>query len=187
MNNINILIHLLNNKEKKFTINQISKDLKINYRIAHTQVKELEKEGIIKTEEAGKALLCSLINKFNEKIFISEYIRKKKLLQNKDFQAIVERFEEAKQNYILLLFGSYAKNKQTKHSDIDLFAITENEKEIKLISELIPKKIHLTIASYDEFTKMILTKELNVGLEVLKNNIILIGIEEFYRLIQNAQ
>ena len=44
MNNIKILIHLLNNKEKKFTINQISKDLNMNYRIAHTQVKLLEKE-----------------------------------------------------------------------------------------------------------------------------------------------
>ncbi len=36
MNNTNIIIFLLENKEKKFSINQLAKILKINYRIAHT-------------------------------------------------------------------------------------------------------------------------------------------------------
>lgn len=171
---------MLNNKEKKFTINQLAKQTKTNYRIAHKTVKLLEKEDLIKTEKAGNSLLCSLTYNFNEKIFNAEHERRKK------FKHLIKRFEEAKQNYILLLFGSYAKNTQTKDSDIDLLAITENKKEIEEIAELIPKNIHLTTVNYKLFLDMIKSKEINVGNEVLKNNIILIGIEDYYRLIKNG-
>lgn len=182
MNDINILIFLLETKETKYTINQIAKKIKINYRIAHEQIKKLEKEEIIRTEKVGQALLCSLTNKFNEKIFTAEYKRREKLLQNTNFRTIHKRFSEAKQNYILILFGSYAKGTQTKQSDIDLLAITEKPKEIQEIAELIPKNIHLTTTTYKTFMEM-QKEENNVGIEATKNNIILIGIENYYRLI----
>ena len=73
MNNTKILMHLLENKEKLLTINQISKDLNINYRIVHTQIKLLEKEKSINVQKAGKSLLCSLTNNFNEKIQVSHH------------------------------------------------------------------------------------------------------------------
>jgi predicted nucleotidyltransferase/predicted transcriptional regulator len=185
MNNTKILIYLLENKEEQFTINQIAKALNINYRIAHSQTKLLEKENIIKIQKAGNSSLCSLTNHFNEKIYLAENQRRNNLIKNKDFKQIIERYTKAKQNFILLLFGSYAKNNQTKHSDIDLLAITENSRELKEITKLIPKKIHLTTVSYQEFLNMKNSKELSVGTEILKNNIILIGIEEYYRLINN--
>ncbi|MFT4261264.1 MAG: nucleotidyltransferase domain-containing protein [Candidatus Woesearchaeota archaeon] len=180
-----ILIYLLENKEEQFTINHISKALNINYRIAHTQVKILEKENIIKIKKAGNSSLCSLTNEFSEKIFLAEYKRRTDLLKNQDFNQILNRYKKAKQSFILLLFGSYAKNKQTKNSDIDLLAITQNSKELEEITNLIPKKIHLTTVSYQEFLNMKNTNELNVGREAMKNNIILIGIEQYYRLINN--
>lgn len=182
-----ILIFLLENKEEKFSIHQLAKTLNINYRIAHEETKKLAEEGIIKTERTGKSLLCSLTEKTNEKIFLAEYKRREKILEKKEFNIIQKRFKEAKQNYILLLFGSYAKRKETKHSDIDLIAITENEKEIKEIAENIPKNIHLTTTNYQTFIEMIKTKRITVGNEAIKNNIILIGIEEYYRLLENAQ
>lgn len=187
MNNIQILKLILENKEKKFSINQISKMLHINYRIAHEQTKLLEKENLINLEKVGKSLICKLSGKYNEKIFLAEYARKQEILLKKDLKIIVKRFSEAKQNYILLLFGSYVTHKETKYSDIDLLAITENEKEIIEISELIPKNIHLTNVNYKTFIEMIKTKETNVGNEAKKNNIILIGIEDYYRLLENAQ
>ena len=186
MNNIKILIHLLENKEKRFTINQISKELKINYRITHEQIKKLEREGTIKTEKAGKAILCSISNKFDEHIFTAEYQRKQEIIKNKDFKIIHKRFSEIQENFILLLFGSQAKNKATKHSDIDLLAITENEKQIRDTAELIPKNIHLTTTSFETFNKMINSKKISVGSEAYNNNIILIGIEDYYRLLKNA-
>jgi predicted nucleotidyltransferase len=185
MNNTQILIFLLEHKEEKYSINQIAKALKLNYRVAHTQVKLLEKENLIKTERVGRSLLCSLAYHFNEKLFAAEFKRREKLLMNKDFSLILKRFERAKQNFILLLFGSYAKKTQTRHSDIDLLAITENKKEIENIAELIPRDIHLTCVTYLQFLKMKKSKEDTVGSEAMKNNVILIGIEDYYRLLQN--
>lgn len=187
MNSTKIIIHLLENKDVKFTINQISKDLKLNYRIAHQTIKSLEVEGLVKTEKAGNSLLCSLTNKFNEKIFTAEYQRTQNILKNKSFEIIHKRFSEAQQNYILLLFGSYAKKQSNKHSDIDLLAISNNEKEIIEITELIPKKIHLTTITYNQFIEMIQSNRLSVGLEAIKNNVILLGIEDYYRLLKNAK
>lgn len=185
MNNTKILQYLLDNKEEQFTINQISKNLNLNYRIAHTQIKLLETENLIKLQKAGKSLLCSLTNKFNEKIYLAENERRNKLLENKDFAQIINKYKNAKQTYILLLFGSYVKNKQTKHSDIDLMAITEQPREIEEITKLIPKNIHLTTTTYQEFLNMKNSNEKTVGKELIKNNIILIGIEEYYGLINN--
>lgn len=185
MNNIKILKYLLQNKESQFTINQISKDLSINYRIAHTQIKLLEKENLIQLQKAGKSLLCSLTNNFNEKIFLAEYERLKELLENKDFKLILQRYSKAKQNYVLLLFGSYAKNQNNKFSDIDLLAITNDSKEIEEITKLIPRNIHLTAVTYQDFLNMKNSKELSIANEAIKNNIILIGIDEYYRLINN--
>ncbi len=185
MNNIKILKYFLENKEEQFTINHIAKTLNLNYRIAHTQIKHLEKEKIIQTKKAGKSFLCSLTNNFNEKVYLAEYMRREELIKNKDFNHILQRYKKAKQNFILLLFGSYVKKNHKKHSDIDILAITENPKEIENITNLIPKNIHLTTVSYQEFLNMKNSKEITVGTEVIKNNIILIGIEEYYRLLQN--
>jgi len=187
MNNaaqIKILKHFLKNKEDKFTINQLSKELKINYRIAYEQTIELGKEELIKIDRIGKANYCSLTNKFNEKIFVAEYQRRKELFKkNKDFQIITKRFSEQPKQLILLLFGSYAKNKATEQSDMDILAISENEKELRQISELIPKNIHLTIIKTEEFLEMTKLKKLTVVSEAIKNNIILLGIEDYYRLL----
>ncbi len=182
-----ILIHLLNHRTQQFTINQLSKDLNINYRIAHQQVESLQKEGLITTQKAGQARLCSLTGTFNEKIFAAEFQRRQAILKNRTFKTIHNRFAQAKQSYILLLFGSQAKGTQHPQSDIDLLAITEDEKEIQDITDLIPKDIHLTTVSYQTFIDMANSKELTVGSQAIKHNIILIGIEEYYRLLANAQ
>ncbi|MBN2880849.1 nucleotidyltransferase domain-containing protein [Candidatus Woesearchaeota archaeon] len=179
----NILVYLLNNRTEKFTINQISKNLNINYRIAHTQIKSLESQGLIKTESVGRSLLCSLTGKFNENIFTAELIRQN--LMSSDILQVRARFLNAKQNFVLLLFGSYAKNKATRNSDIDLLAITENKLEIEEMASLIPKKIHLTTVNYNEFLRERDSRKFSVVSECLKGNVILIGIEDYYRLLNN--
>lgn len=186
-NDIKILQLFLDNKQSEFTINQISKILKLNYRIAHEQTKKLEQEGLIQTKKVGQSLLCSLTGLFNEKIYLAEYMRRNEILKNNDLKLIRKRFGKAKQTYILLLIGSYTKGTKTKHSDIDLLAITPQPEELNEIRDLIPRNIHLTTTSYALFSEMILSKELSIGNETLDNNHILIGIEEYYRLIENVK
>ncbi len=61
-----------------------------------------------------------------------------------------------------------------------------NQKEITAAISLLPDKIHLTVLEYKDFIHMVKSKEFTVVSEALKNNTILLGIEEYYRLLSNA-
>ena len=183
---IKILKLLLDNKEEKFSIKKIAESLKINYRIAYERVLLLEKEGLIKITKAGGSKMCEFTNKFSTKVFEAECGRKKGLFKNKNFLILHNRLSELKFPFIALLFGSRAKRTANKHSDIDILAIGGDEKEINFTLSLLPDKIHLTNVTYEEFIHMAKSKEFTVVSEAIKNNIILIGIEEYYRLLSNA-
>jgi predicted nucleotidyltransferase len=183
---IKILRLLLENKEQKFTIKKISELLKINYRITYEKVFSLEKEGLVKITKAGNSRLCDFTNKFNSKSYEAEYFRLKSLMKNKDFLLIHNRLAELNFPFIALLFGSHAKGTANKHSDIDILAIGGDEKEIRKAISLLPDKIHLTYVSYDDFIQMAKSREFSVVNEAIINNIVLLGIEEYYRLLKNA-
>jgi len=167
-----------------FTIKKIAETLRINYRTAYETVIQLEKEDLIKVTNAGNAKLCEISNKFNQELFNAEYERKQDLFKNKDFLVIHNKLAELEFPFIALLFGSQASGKATKHSDIDILAIGDQEKEIKATLSLWP--VHLTLVSYSDFIHMAKSREFTVVSEAIKNNIILIGIEEYYRLLNNA-
>lgn len=185
---IKILKLLLDRKEEKFTIKKISEVLKINYRIAYERTAALEKEGLLKITKVGNSKICELTYNFNSKIYEAEYSRMSDLFKkNKDFLVLHDRLSELNFVFVALLFGSYAKGEAGKHSDIDILTIGGDEKEIQRTISLLPDKIHLTIISYEEFINMAKSREFNVVNEAIKNNIILMGKEEYYRLLKNAR
>ncbi|MFH1650172.1 MAG: nucleotidyltransferase domain-containing protein [Candidatus Woesearchaeota archaeon] len=181
-----ILVFLLNNRESKPTIRSISQSTSINYRIVHEKIGQLEQEGIITTTKTGSARTCSLTNKFTNKIFEAEYMRREEILKNKDLRVLHERLSELPFSFIALLFGSHAKGKANKHSDIDILTIGGNEKEIKALFSLWPGPIHLTSITYQEFIAMARNRQFTVVTEAMKNNIILLEIEEYYRLVSHV-
>ena len=184
---IKILKLLLDRKEEKFTIKKISEKLDINYRIAYENVAILEKENLLRITRAGNSTICEFAYNFNNKVYETEYYRAMDLFKNKNFQIIYNRLAELNFAFIALIFGSYAKGKTTKHSDIDILSIGGDQKEIKNTLNLLPDKIHLTSINYEEFIHMAKRKEFTVVSEAIKNNIIIIGIEEYYRLLRNAE
>ena len=184
---IKILKLMLERKQERFTIKKIADTLNINYRIAYEKVLELEREKLIQITKAGHSKICELTNNFNEKIFIAEYERRQDLFKNKDFLVIYNHLAELNFSFIALLFGSHAKGTSTKHSDIDLLTIGGNEKEITVKLSILPDKIHVTHVTYESFIEMALSKEFTVVSEAIKNNIILNGIEDYYRLQKNAR
>ncbi len=187
---IKILKLLLSNKEEVFTIKKIAERTNINYRIAYEKIKSLEKEKLVKVTKTGNTKVCRFTNKFDKKVFEAEYERRQELLKkNKDFKVLYKRLSELNFPFIALLFGSYAKGRATKHSDIDLLIVCEEKREhqIQEILDLFPLKIHPTFTKFEDFMLMLKTKEFNVVSEAVKNNIILIGIEDYYRMIKNAE
>ena len=183
-----ILKLLIKNKEEIYSIRKIALLRKINYKSAYNALKTLEKEGIAELKRAGNTMLCSFNNKFNETVFITEYSRRENLFKKREFPVIYDSLSNLEFPFIILLFGGYAKGTETKHSDIDLLLISDEE-HFKRVEEKIstfPQNIHLTSVSYESFIRMAKNNEFSVVSEAIKNNIILIGIEEYYRLLKNA-
>lgn len=190
-NKVNILKFLLSNKDKEYTIRAIAKNTNIDYKTAYLSIKELIEDEVIQAKKSGQTVSCSINQKrVNADVFKAELTRKEELLKNKNFYVLCSYLEDIKEPFfILLLFGSYAKNHQHKKSDVDLMLITDNEKikeEIKDKISLTPLDIHLVSFTSQEFISMLKTTEFNVGKEAFNNNVILAGIEDYYRIIKKC-
>jgi len=183
---LNILKLLIENQEEPFSIRKISQLRKINYKSAYYALRKLGDEGIALLKQYGNTTLCSFNRSFNDSVFVVENERRKELLKNKDFLVMYNDLRRVNAPFIVLLFGSYAQGRETRHSDIDLLVITEDFKPIQQVLSLFPLKIHATDIRYKDFVEMLKSKEFTVVSEAIKNNIILIGIEEYYRVMGNA-
>ncbi len=182
---------LLERKDKELSIADLSKLTKKDYKTTHTIVKRLEKNKLLTLQQFGKSYKVILNSVAQPLIFEAEYARREEILQDKNLRVMLDYFKKGLKTslYILLIFGSYAKKTQTKHSDIDLFFIAPDadkdfEKKVLNTAQLIPLKLHVNVFSESEFIAMKKSREHTVGSEVIKNNIILYGIESYYELLQ---
>jgi len=87
---------------------------------------------------------------------------------------IEDILDKIKQKQIIL-FGSYAKFLAKSQSDIDIYIQTQNLK-IKEETEIINSKIRVKIGDFDLKSNLIK--------EIIKNHIILRGVDEFYEKIE---
>lgn len=183
---LSILKLLIENQEKTFSIRQIALQRKINYKSAYLNLKILAEEGIVSLNKFGNTTCCSFNHKFNPSVFLVEYARLQDLLKDKNFLVLYNRLAKINTQFILLLFGSYAQARQTKSSDVDLLLISDTPNAIEREISLLPLPIHLTHITYQDFISMLTSKKFTVVSEAIKHNILLFGIEDFYRLINNA-
>ena len=184
-----ILKFLIENKEKTFNLSELSKALKIDYKLLYINVKKLEKDNSIQVEDLKSQKRCSFKDVFNEEVFIVENKRKTDLINKKEFWAIYNQLKDINKQFIILVFGSQIKGTATRHSDIDLLLIC-NKDDAKIIEnklDILPLKIHLTNITYESFINMLKSKEFTVVSEAIKKNIIVFGIEDYYRFLKNAK
>ena len=190
-NNLTVLKLFVENKDKSFTIKKTAETLHLNYRIAYEEIMKLAKDELIKITKYGNAKVCVFNYKYNSKIIELEEIRKKELFKNKDLKLIYTRITEIQNPfYCLILFGSYANKTNKKGSDIDLCLITDNEvinKQVHSLIEITPLNIHLQEFTTAQFLSMLKSKEFNVGNEIIKNNLILHGLENLYGMVNNVK
>ena len=190
-NDVEVVKLLIENRDKELSISTIAKMLEKDYKNAHNIVSRLSKTSAVKLQAFGKSYRVILANKPRPLIFEAEYLRRNELLKNKDFAVMRDSFEAMHSKlFVLLVFGSYAKKTQTKHSDIDLMFIVPDAGEEKMESEIqsilstLPLKIHAQIFKETDFKAMKNSREVTVGSEALKNNVILHGIESYYEMIE---
>lgn len=185
-----ILQYLLEHKNERLSIRSIASAIKMDYKNTHSIIKRLEAERVLQLEPFGQSLSVEIIPTAHPLIFEAEYNRQKTMLRDKNLKVALADIKKAVKSAfcIILLFGSYAKNKQTKNSDMDLMIIIPDgneelvEKSMHRTIGSIPLPIHQIVFSERQFREMLNSREPNVGQEASKNNIILYGIEQYYEL-----
>lgn len=186
---IKILKALLEEKEKSYTTRELSKKINADYKIAYVATEKLYDKGLIKKRKLGNTTEIKLSEKFSKEIFEAELERRENLLQNRNLRILYEKLSSLPFSFIALIFGSFAKGKIAKGSDIDLMVICEKNriKEVESVVSLLPLNIHLVVLNNEEFLSMAKSKEFSVVSEAMKSNVILIGIENYYKLIKNVE
>jgi len=182
-----LLKYLIENKEP-VSIMQASGAIVVDYKNTYNAVNELQASGAIVKGVMGNTNPIKINLMPNPEIFSVEGKRTEEFLsKNPRIRLIHEDIKEISYPFmIVLVFGSYAKGKSALSSDIDICIISDNKaKTKKLIESLSLSSLKLEIQDFttDEFISMIEKKQNNLGHEIIKNNIILYGIENYYNLI----
>ncbi len=193
---LDILGHLLNQEEPQ-TIRGIARALGKSYPLVYNAVQELVKQEIIITKRAPPATLITL-NRYSPLQVLLEAEKKRSYLflnKFRGFHVLLEDILRSSKSiyFSLLVFGSYAKGKQTPQSDLDLLIIVPTKGDIPKMEDAlmyIPTKTkkHFIIVEEDDFISMLSkANQFNVGNEAKKHHLILYGAEQYYELVKRAR
>lgn len=179
---------MLQDREPK-TIKSIAEGIDTDYKNTHTAVKNLVEKRALKERTVGNAKEISLTKSLTSEKARAEFSLRERSLEKTEIESVLE---EAKKNFpashfTLLLFGSYARNKETEGSDIDLICVIPDERFREAAENslnTLPLPVHLLVFTEEEFVNMKDDPEPNVIKEAISNRIILHGIDSYYEMIQ---
>ena len=161
----------------KIHLREIARLLGESHSTILRKLNKLIKENIIEAEIQGKNKLYSLKDNLMARsiIYMAENYKLIKLLKEYPKLAIIltevsKRIDEK----LIVIFGSYAKFSAKPNSDIDIFIETKSRK-VKDTAKEINSKLSIKIGPLDKNSLLIK--------EIIKNHMILKGVEEFYNKI----
>jgi len=166
--------------------------------IVQIALKEFKEQDLVKTEITGDVTTYSLNLNNNLTLSYLNLINDLEILKRKFPKEILSEIQKRilKQTnfFILIIFGSYANNKATEKSDLDVAVIVESEQTKKEVTPLIEtvkrreiKPIDYHLFTKDEFLKMLKVESENVGKQIYKNSLIYYGFMEYCNLIRGRK
>ncbi|PIN88812.1 hypothetical protein COU61_03345 [Candidatus Pacearchaeota archaeon CG10_big_fil_rev_8_21_14_0_10_35_13] len=181
------MVHKRNNEElriinylslKEAHVRMMERDLGIPRATLIRRLKEMEELNIIDYKTIGK----------NKQYFIKKGIKTRKILEESEHYKLIELlrkepwmeplFDEIIKKVpggrMIILFGSYAKNREKNDSDLDLYVETEDNKMKKELEKL-NTKISVKIGKFNKESLLIR--------EIIKNHIMIKGVEKFYEQV----
>lgn len=194
---LRIIVFFVEHITESFAIREIARKTKIDYKLTHTTIQKLAQKNILLKKRQANVDLCSLNLRndltqvhYVEMLRAQDFLRKHHEL-NIFFKSTMEKIREP--FYTLLVFGSYAKGTEAKHSDIDMLIITpsrepgeEIERIINTESIFLKRKVQTIVLDEKEFTANLSDKKLNVVQEAFKNHVIITGVESFYNGVKQT-
>lgn len=163
-----LLNYFFINPQETLYVNELSRKLQLDKRNLVKKIKELEGEGILKSQNRGNLKLYSINQDYP---LYDEYRRivLKTLGFEDSLKKILKTTKGIKEAYI---YGSYAKDKMDVHSDIDLLIIGNHDiipfqRKLNKLQKEIDREINVTSMDESEFKKRIKNKDSFIA-EVLK-------------------
>lgn len=191
---LKILSYLIDNQDKFLGIRELARRISVVYYLVHRNIQYLKEKNIVIIEKAGKTSLIRLHPMVNSSYLVEAEKLKRELFYSRhpSFKVIFQKIIEQSKScfFILLVFGSYAKQQEKKDSDLDLLVIVPSQGQINMAERVISSiartssvKIHDSVISESSFVSMLQKKELNIGLEAKEKHILIYGNSLYYKLI----
>ncbi|MCX6741905.1 MAG: nucleotidyltransferase domain-containing protein [Candidatus Pacearchaeota archaeon] len=159
-------------------LRNIARILKASHSTIMRKINVLVRENILDYKVEGKNKIFSIKSNLQAKnyIFNAERYKFIKLLKKySKLNVILEDVLKISEERMIILFGSYAKFIAKEESDIDIYVET-NDLKLKKSLEMINSRLSIKIGIFDGEDLLIK--------EIIKNHVILKGVEEFYEKIK---
>lgn len=178
----------------KYSIKKVAELLEKPYPLIYHGVQALLRDNYLLKDEHGLVCLNHRENladlSYVENERAKEFLSQKKLI-SLFFQDFMKKIMG--KYFTLLIFGSYAKWKQQKQSDIDVLVIVEDGSKVNFIEKLaentaatIGLNIDCHAISTESVKEMLLRREeKNLINETLDGHLILFGAENYYLMLKN--
>ncbi len=166
--------------------------------VVQLALKEFKNHNLVKIKETGYVKTYSLNLDNNLTLAYLNLINDTEIGKSKIPKWIVENIKNKMFKYteffILIVFGSYAKERTTQKSDFDIAIIVESEqtrKEIAPYLETIKRReiiqIDYHVFTRIEFLDMLKADLENIGKQIFKSGIIYYGCIPYYHLIKERR
>lgn len=172
---LEIILHLLKGEDH---IRGTAKNLEESHTTVLRRLNELLEDNVIGYRLEGRNKVCCIKRNLKSRnyVFNAEHYKQIKLLRKyPELNVIAEDVLEECDEDLIIIFGSYANFSAQKNSDIDIYVETRDRK-VKNELESIHSRISVKIGSFDLNSPLIK--------EIIKNHVILKGVEEFYEKIK---
>lgn len=166
--------------------------------VVQIALKEFKEQDLVKTQVIGDVTtyFLNLTNNLTLSYLnlINDLEIQKRKFPKEILSEIQKKISKQTNSFILIMFGSYAKNKATEKSDLDIVVIIESDQMKKEITPLLEtvkrreiKPIDYHVFTRNEFLEMLRAESENVGKQIYKNNIIYYGFIEYCNLIRGTK
>jgi len=163
--------------KSRFYLRQIGRLAKVPLKTVQNVLVSFEKSKILNSKIEGKNKYFSL-NLANIKT--KSYLLQAEIYKTDNFLESYPQFKiflkSLKTNILLVIFGSFARLKAGKDSDLDLLVVSEKEQNLPF--HLLPYKVHQVNLSENSFVKAI--KEQETLIKEIEENHIILNNHSFY-------
>lgn len=181
---LKVVLLYANDYRKPLHLREIARATQVDVKAIQLQLKKLERMNIVLSNMRGrnKEYLLNLDNVTTKYFLVmAETLASAHFLQN-NFR-IKKMIGEMGPllHGIVLLFGSFAKRRATRESDIDLFVVTDKEIDRRAVlsgGDLIGRTINIKASGRTQFEKSMREKDPLVS-EVLSDHVVLKGVDDF--------